>query len=212
MLQIIRAEFEYRKAVFICTFVLIFALFLTIAFMGFGGVYALTTSTMIAYWVLLAVVGSGSDRERHDRLYVLLPIPLRQISIGRLLFWMIVQFGWFALWLLMYFLQHFGQDSWTIWSLLSMNALVFIVICPFFIYHDLGFWSRKGYRLIFWGALLLILGAIAVGVLFTDLEYELTFGPGVRKSPWNAAVLMMLGAALTVMSHSVFLKRRSYVA
>ena len=93
-----------------------------------------------------------------------------------------------------------------------MNAFMFIVMAPFFIYHDLGYLSDNRFRWLFWAVLILTFGLMVLSALFTDFEDTITFGPGRSKTSMNAITFNVVAAGLMTLSYWVFLKRRSYLA
>ncbi len=128
MWRLLQAEFEYHKTR------LWFAVLAAIAFLlanlmrDWGGVYGLQGVTMIIFYAAMIIIGTYDDREKRDRQQALLPVPLTPFSLSRLVFIVCLQGAFFVLWLVVFLLRHVPHDMKAWWSMLSLQATIFIVI------------------------------------------------------------------------------------
>ena len=109
MWQVLKAECEYNKGIVLTAYSLTSLTLIICWQLEVGGVYLLSAATTIIFFFSIPIMGSRSDKEKRDRLYVGLPVSLKQISANRLLFMILFQAGIFFIWGIIFFLQHFGS-------------------------------------------------------------------------------------------------------
>ncbi len=221
MWQILKAEIVYNKTGLIVTYLIISLFFLGTLYLSVEGIYTFMPNSAIAFAIAVAAMGSESDKEKRDRLYVLLPQPIKRQGVVRLLFMVFIQLTIFCLWLVIYFLINFSQEPSLIWTMFSFNAFVLIAITLFAIFHDLGYFHTRKYK----GYYFLIL----IGVLFLAYVQRLDFNlvrlieirhatyvvslyKNLLGSPVGAFLSTMLCLGVLSLSCLIFTRRKSYLA
>ncbi|HEX9654558.1 MAG TPA: hypothetical protein VGA99_12690 [bacterium] len=212
MWPLLKAEIQYNKWGLAIGYT-IGGLFLIAGFIwDMGGVYGLMGSILITYFITIAVVGAEIDKEKRDRLQALIPVTLKQLSWSRLLFLVVFQIGMLLLLFIAYLVHHLGKDSWALWAILCYNGIILVIISPFAIYHDLGFFGTRRYRLFFFCCLLFVAAALT-GLLTSGYSRALvSFGSAYSKNWGNALFYNGLSALLLYLCRVIFLRRKSYLA
>src|SRR5262245_51309610 len=212
MWRLLQAEFDYHKTRLRFALLAALIFFLASLLGDWGGVYGLQGVTMIIFYVIMIIIGTYDDGEKRDRLQALLPVPLPEFSVSRLLFILFLQCAFFSLWLVVFLARHVPDDTKAWWSMLSLQATMLTIVNLFIIYHDLGYYETKRYRLRFFATLLVIVAVLFFlqGTLL--VEDVLSFGPTKSKSPWHALVsnIVALGSFWTC--HRIFIMRKSFLS
>lgn len=125
MWRLLKAEFDYHRTRLRFA-VLAAVIFLVAALISDrGGVYFLQSVTMIIFFVAVIIIGSCDERGKRDRLRALLPVPLPKSGAARLLFIVLLQSAFFALWLLVFLVRHVPHDTKALWSMLSLQTAIY---------------------------------------------------------------------------------------
>jgi hypothetical protein len=221
MWAIIKAELKYYRLTLAITFILILNFFLTSLLLDSGDVFGFMVYTIVLMMVAMIVIGTQEDREKRDRMTTLLPVSIKQVAFGRILFILLFQGSLFALWLIVYLARHLFEDAGAIWSVFSMTAYILSLFLFFIIYHDLKFFENITYRIIFFITLFLLLiffyipqlniGLVTaiqtsspnmIGILVKILYSE------VGRTFWSNLIM----AGLIYTSYDIFIERKSYLA
>lgn len=221
MWKILKAEISYSRFGLGIAFTIILLIFFATLYFSVEGVYTFMPKSAIAFAIALAAMGSESDKEKRDRLYILLPQTIKQHSIVRLLFMIVFQLTVFCLWLAVYFLINFFGDPSAIWTMISFNAFVIIMITLFAIYGDLGHFHTQKYRGIFFLTLITVL--LLAYIQEPDLNlvrlieirhatYMVSLYKNLLSSPIGAALSSMLCLGVLSLSCLIFTQRKSYLA
>ena len=205
MWQILKADLSYNKF----GFLIAYALALII---HFGGFYPQIASSTIIFFITIGIMGSASDKEKRNRLYSLLPIPIKQLAFVRLAFVIVFQLG-FVVILVNHFLStYFGKDNSAFWSILVANGFILSWINVFIIYSELGFFNKKKYRLTFLGIIAVVLILIALMLYLGYLRTFFVISTEIRKTPIDALILNVICFCMFYISYVLFIRRKSYLA
>ena len=206
---ILKAEIVYSRTALMVVFAIILGFF-TIGLLLGTGLYGFMSNTAVTYLIAVAAMGSESDKERRDRLYMLLPSPVAVVSILRVLFVILFQLIILGLWGLYGLMTGGSLDSGTLPLLVSANAAVLILIGLFVIYHDLGFFQTHEYRIAFFIVLSVILLGI-VSSLFTSGAAQLARYRNFIAGWLGASTLSIFGIGMYSFSLSLFTRRKSFL-
>ncbi|MGH7493164.1 MAG: ABC-2 transporter permease [bacterium] len=212
MWRLLQAEFDYHKTRLRLALLAGFIFFLVTLTRDWDGVYGLQGVTMVIFYAAMIIVGSYDDREKRDRLQALLPVALPDFSASRLLFIILLQSAFFALWLIVYLVRHVPHDVQALWSMLSLQATMLTVVNLFIIHHDLGYYETRRYRLVFYAALLVIFAGLFSMEHHAWVENILSFGPSKSKSPSHALVSNIIAISSFSLCHRVFMRRKSFLS
>ena len=215
MRHILKAEFEYNKVGFLVSYVIVAVLFTLEALLGDRwDVYDIVDNSAVVYLISLGIIGSHSDKERRDRMHSLLPVSVRQVSIARLLFCLIYQATFFAVWFVVYLVTLADTNPDAIWSLITINGLALTALVLFVIFSDLKHFENLRYRVVFLVTLLAILALFLLTVVHDGLFTHVGFMRYVEfgKSPLGALFFTLLALGLFTASAMAFERRKSYVA
>ena len=221
MWKILKAEISYNRFGLGIAFTIILLIFFSTLYFSVEGVYTFMPNSAIAFAIAVAAMGSESDKEKRDRLYVLLPQTIKQHSIVRLLFMIVFQLTVFCLWLAVYFLINFFGDPSAIWTMISFNAFVIIMITLFAIYGDLGHFYTQKYRGIFFLTLITVLLLAYIQepdfnlvrlIEIRHATYMVSLYKNLLSSPIGASLSSMLFLGVLSLSCLIFTRRKSYLA
>jgi hypothetical protein len=221
MWKILKAEIGYNRLGLGIAFTIILLIFFSTLYFSVEGVYTFMPNSAIAFAIAVAAMGSESDKEKRDRLYVLLPQTIKQHSIVRLLFMIVFQLTVFCLWLAVYFLINFFGDPSAIWTMISFNAFVIIMITLFAIYGDLGHFYTQKYRGIFFLTLITVLLLAYIQepdfnlvrlIEIRHATYMVSLYKNLLSSPIGASLSSMLFLGVLSLSCLIFTRRKSYLA
>jgi len=87
--------------------------------------------TMPLYYLTVISMGRRYDLEKRDRYYTIISVPQKQFSLARLCFLCFFQCCLLLLWILMYFAYNNPGDDTPLWTLLSFNAIVLMIMLLF---------------------------------------------------------------------------------
>jgi hypothetical protein len=208
----VQAEFEYHKTRLRLAVLAAIIFFLASLLRDSGAVYFLQGVTMVIFYAAMIIIGFYDDREKRDRLQAVLPVALPDFSASRLLFIILLQSAFFALWLIVYLIRHVPHDVNALWSMMSLQATMLTVVNLFILHHDLGYYETKRYRLVFFAALL----AIFAGLFFLEqrmmVEGVLSFGPSKSKSLSHSLVSNAIALGSFWLCHQAFMRRKSFLS
>ncbi len=204
MWRILKADLAYNKLVLFIAYSLVF-------FLKFGALYQEIFSSLIIAFIAIGIMGSESDKERRERLQMLLPIPAKTLSASRLLFVIIFQAGMFILWMITALVEPCGSLLLTICIMFIANALFFILINSLILYTDLGFYRNKRYRYIFWAVVLIIAPAIAWIFYNGKVLFFLQENASMTAVVIETIVYNLICLAFFFVNYKVFLGRSSYL-
>ena len=209
MWQTLIAEFKYNKGVVIPAYLV--AVFMLL--WDLDGVYGLSAACAIIYFVCIPIMTIRMDKEKRDRLYLRLPLALKEASATRLLFIILFQGGLFFLWSIVFFTDHFGHDNQAIWTMITTSAFVIMVITFFAIYHDLGHFNTPMYRIIYFTILILffvgLIGSIMNGYMPPE---AISFGNKHQKIFWDTIIYGLLCSGMVYFNYHLFMWRKSYLS
>ena len=209
MWQMLKTEFEYNKGVVIPAYLV--AVFISL--LDLDGVYGLSAACAIIYFVCIPIMTIRMDKEKRDRLYLRLPLALKEASAARLLFIILFQGGLFFLWSIVFFTGHFGHDNQAIWTMITTSAFVIMVITFFAIYHDLGYFNTPTYRIIYFTILILffvgLIGSIMNGYISPE---AISFGNKHQKIFWDTIIYGLLCSGMVYFNYHLFMWRKSYLS
>lgn len=221
MWAIIITEMKYNRLTLVVTYILIFNLFLAAFLFESGDVFGFMVYTIILMLVAMMIIGTQEDREKRDRMTTLLPIPMKHIAFGRILFIMLFQGSIFSLWIFIYLFRHLIGDSGAMWSILSMNAYILSLLLFFIIYHDLKFFENIAHRIFFFIILFLLMLFFYIPQLNIGLVTSIQtpsksmirtlvkiLYSEVGRTCWSN----IFTAGLLYISYFIFIKRKSYLA
>lgn len=221
MWQILKAEISYNKLGIAITLAIILLMFFAALYFPIDSIYTFMPNSAIAFAIGVAAMGSGSDKEKRDRLFVLLPFTIRKLSIARWLFIIVLQLILFAISLLLYSLVSIPESSAAIWSMISFHGFVLTSITLFVIFHDLGFFHTGKYRGFFlWVLLGVLLLTYFVRPDFSYVKmieikealYVMAMYKSLFTSSTGSAISMVICLGVLVLSCRIFQRRKSYLA
>ena len=211
MWKILKADFDYNIDGLMVLYGIGISLFIAGFIWDSFDVNLLSGITIISYWVIIGNLGKREDNEKRDRFITLLPIPIRQIGRARNIYLITVQSGLFLLWLISLWLNPLPTKEIILRDLISLNALVFVFMIPFIIFHDLGYFGKRIYRFTFTGGILFLL----IFLIWLDLrgiiKYPFQFGEDHVKSTAEIGSYYLVVTGLFYWNHIVFIRRKSYV-
>lgn len=178
-----------------------------------GGFYALLGQVMITFFITIAIVGSEWDKEKRDRLHAMLPVPRRQVSIGRLLFVLLALVGTWPIQLVRLSYDWPLLSASVLWDVLAVNAFILAVVAFFSIVSDLNHFGTWIFKVVAWLVLVVVVASvIALSVNgFVDWRF-FAIGESIRKSPIDAAANVAIVLLLNWINHRIFLRRKFYLA
>lgn len=213
MWKMLKAEFEYNKGVVIPAYLVAVLMLLLGRIWDLDGVYGLGAACAIIYFVCIPIMMIRMDKEKRDRLYLRLPLALKEASAARLLFYILFQGGLFFLWSIVFFTDHFGHDNRAIWTMITTSAFVIMVITFFAINHDLGYFNTPMYRIIYFTILTLffvgLIGSIINGYVSPE---AISFGNKHQKIFWDTIIYGLLCLAMVYFNYHLFMWRKSYLS
>ena len=213
MWQTLIAEFKYNKGVVIPAYLAAVLMLLLGRIWDLDGVYGLSAATTIIYFVCIPIMAMRSDKEKRDRLYLRLPLTLKQTSATRLLFMILFQGGLFFLWGIVFFTDHLGHDNQAIWTMMTTSAFVIMVIMFFAINHDLGYFNTPIYRIFYFTILILCFTGLIVSVISGNVNAEtISFGNKHQKVFWDTIIYGVLCFGLVYFNYRLFMWRKSYLS
>ena len=205
MWRIFKAELAYNKFGFLIAYVL--ALIFQI-----GEFYTQITSSMIIFFIAIGIMGSESDKEKRDRFHSLLPLPIKQLALIRMIFVLAFQVGFLVILLIKFFNTQFGTNNSVLWSILIANGFILSVINIFVIYTELGFFNTIKYRFILLGIIAIILIGLSLALYMGFLRTVFATGSNFAKSPFDALIINFICIGMFYFSYALFIRRKSYLA
>ena len=213
MWQVLKAEFEYNKGIVLTAYSLTSLTLIACLLWEVGGVYFLSSINVIIFFFCRPIMGSRSDKEKRDRLYVVLPVTLKRTSMNRILFTVLFQAGIFCIWGLLFFFDHFGHDNQAIWTMITTSAFVIMVMAFFALYHDFGYFQTGKYRIIYITTLLFFFSGLILAINSGYVSPErLSFGTNNQKTFWDTFIYILLCLSMLVFNYHLFIRRKSYLS
>jgi len=224
MWRLIKAEFVYNRAL------LLFACFCSIPFFIYFAFwkYKYEEISLIFMMVclvipggiaagILAGMGSRRYKERRERLYVLMPLSLKQIGMARaflpiLLFISIV----LLFWIIVLIFNPYNLELKMVWMTLSLTGLFLGLIPTEYMQHDVQFYFLGKNQKFLWLSLLLfrVFASLLVLSLISEaLRFLYPLKPlaeHIFLTPWGAFGLILFALIVTYLSVIAFAKRKSY--
>jgi hypothetical protein len=221
MFKIIISELEYFKYFFSFIFGLILLFFIGAIKFEELDLYSFMSNSSIIFFISVGIFGGSSDKEKRERYHTLLPFSVKTLGKQRLLFIILYQAFVFLLWLVLYFVKYFPENSKLIWPLISIVMFNLIILCFFVIYTDLSFWGIKFHKPMI--ALIIAFSIFLYSMTILNLEVyvfsELNFNTQLFsayidfiKLPYGAIFMTVLAASLYYLSYVIFINRKSYLA
>jgi len=213
MWHTLKADLEYYKLNLLIGMTISVLMAIVLLSLGFADFKILLTNSFFVYFANIGFIGADADKDKRDRHDTLLPLPIRETAVSRLLLVIFFQLVLFALWFI--FLIFSGEEatSRTICRMFSLNAINLAVVALFVIHHDLGFFDGKKYSRITYGLLGLLFIAAGALAYFGKMRvvWEFIFDT-LYPSPAGALLFSLLAAGLYVLSINIFVRRKSYLA
>lgn len=226
MWRLIKAEFVYNRALLLfgCFFTSI-PFFLYFVFWKYKYEEISLIFMMICLVIpggiaagILAGMGSRRYKERRERLYVLVPLSLKQIGMARallpFLLWITIVF---LFWIIVMIFRPYYLELKMVWMTLSLTGLFLGLISTKYMQHDVQFYFFEKYQKYIWGSLLLfkVLASLLVLSLISEvLRFLYPLRPLAEHiffTPWGAFGLILFALIVTYLSVIAFAKRKSYV-
>jgi len=211
MWKLLKADLNYNKGGLCFLFGIAIILFFISVIWKVIDLYVFTGIMTMIFWVIMAMIGAEEDKEKREHMQSLLPIPLKQFGVARLLFVILNQAFMFIIWTLLFFITQPVDMGPVFRDMLSLNALVLIVINVFVIFHDLKYTACKVCRFIFLG------GVFGLLILFGYLHfrgvmrYPLNFGPAAYKSLIEVIIFNIVCLGLFFGDFQIFIRRKSFL-
>jgi hypothetical protein len=173
--------------------------------------WSLMSTIMTLYIYLLIHIGAHQDQEKRDRLNAVLPISIKHLGIARWALLIFLQIGFAALTLVGVMMAN-KFDLKSLFSILSSNAFLFLIVALIAIYQELGHFGARAYRRLFVGLLFLFLVLIAWLILSGRIIMFLRniFEPYM--TPEGATIYTLLAIGLFFLNVIIFTRRRSYLS
>ena len=168
-------------------------------------------NTLWVFLISIGVLGSKSDKEKRDRYYRMLPLPISRVAIGRFLFAFVVMFALWLTWMLFMWLRPEGITLPSFWFSLTLMGGFLAVVTVFMIHHDFGYFGTRKYKFMIYGALLLIVMLIVAAALGDVLDNIYHGHADFVRTPVAAAVYWALCVVLYYAGAHVFIRRKSYL-
>ncbi|UCE20466.1 MAG: hypothetical protein JSV84_09065 [Gemmatimonadota bacterium] len=211
MWHVLKADLQYHRLVIGTVYTIGIMMLIGDLALNIFDIYMILGITTLSFYAGMWIIGATDNKEKRDRHQTALPNSIERQSTVRLMFCVLFQTGLLIMWLLLLLLKYAGDANRLVWDIFSINALNLIIIMLFVIYADLGEVGKKLYRYLFLGSVLLILFFLIYLSIIDTLQYPLSFGPEIRKTPVETAVYNIVCIVLIYFDHIIFLKRRSYL-
>jgi len=174
-------------------------------------IYVFSSTMIMVFWVVTALMGINEGTEKHTRIYSLLPVSVQDFARARILFLMSLQGGNFLLWLVLLIITHMEDKGEVLRDILVMNAIVFIVVNIFIIYDDLKYSACSQRRFIFAGGVIIVL-LLLIGLDIADImSYPLNFNDAQPKSLPEVIVFYVICIGSFWWEYRLFQKRITYI-
>jgi len=210
MWRTLKADLAYYKLNLLIGMSISILMAIVLLALGFADFSILLTNSFFVYFINIGFIGAAADKDKRDRHDTLLPLPIRETAVSRLLFAIFFQLGLLALWLL--FLIFSGEEFTPrlICRMFSINAMNLAIVALFVIHHDLGFLNGKKYSYGFLGLIFIVAGFLAyLGKM--RAVWEFIFDT-LYVSPAGALLFSLIAAGLYILSINIFVRRKSYLA
>jgi hypothetical protein len=221
MWDILKAELSYNRLGLTVLGVLCASIFTGVMIRG-DGMHPLIPGTTLLTFFYFIMTGQRGDSEKRERLYALLPVPRSQASLSSWVYIVGVQFVVFGVWLVAYLALSVTSNPGVIWPMFALNACVPAVIAMFATHSNLGYFGNvRALRGVVLAVTIAIL--VALVLMLSRLGYFILLGfdesgrhedivGGTLGTPLGAVVCNVVAAGLIVLSHRVYVRRRSFVS
>jgi len=228
MLRLLKAEFIDNKYVLIipyCLFLLPIIINITQGWptpeFDLRGIKMMMAGGIILIFLLRS---TRFLKDKKDRLFILLPLSIRQIAITRLLFIVTV---WLSF-VLIYWLSSLTIKSYhpnlVLWETLSLTGFILIVGAYPFLFRDISICFPGRYQRLALGIFNLIILIISYAVFYMlfatnvpyfeflrRLEPQQTEYAKISASPLGTIIFLLLGLGVSSASVYLFKYRKSYL-
>lgn len=211
MWSILKADIIYNSVTISFVYAIAFILFFLDILSESVDVYMMMGVTTLSFYAGMWIIGASDNKEKRDRHQNLIPLPIKEQAFVRLIFCILFQAGITILWFILFFIKYVGEMNALLWDILSFNALNVIVVMPFVIFSDLGHSRVKAHRWVFLALVLFLLVFLIYLSIIDVLQYPLSFGSEIRKTPLEAFVYSIVCVGLIIYDYRIFLKRTSYL-
>jgi len=212
MWKMLKADFNYNKGGLIIFFGIGVILLLMSVIWEFFEFFVFVGIMTMLFWIIMAMIGAEEDKENRERMQALLPVPIKRFEIGRLLFVVITQTVMFLLWVILLFTTRPMEIGPAFRDILCINALIFIVIMIFVIFHDLKYSRCKRCRFIFLGGIFGILILFGYFHYLEIMQYPLNFNSSYPKTPLETLIFQAVCLGLFCWDFQIFIHRKSYIS
>ncbi len=211
MWKILNGDFSYYKSGVFILYGIGLIFFMMAVIWKLIDIYVFVSTLVMLFWVVTAMMGANEGKEKHVRMYSLLPVSVKDFASARMLFLIFLQTGIFLMGLFLFIIERVESRWQVLGDMLVMNAIVFIVVNIFIIYHDLKYSARRQGRFIFLGVVIILL----ISFIFLDIagimSYPLNFNCEYPKSLAEVIIFNLLCIVLFWWDFKIFLRRKSYV-
>ena len=208
----LKADFSYNKGGLILLFGIGLILFLMSILWEIFELFVFVGIMTMLFWIIMAMIGAEEDKEKRERMQSLLPVPIKQFGISRHLFVAISQMSMFLLWVILLFVTQPPEIGTAFRDMLCINALIFIVINIFVIFHDLKYSRFKNCRFIFLGSVFTMHILLVYFHIQGILQYPLNFNSASPKTLVETLVYQMIFLGLSYWDFHIFIRRKSFIS
>lgn len=212
MWKILKADFKYNKGGLAILYGIGLILLPMVIVWKLLDIYVFMGITTMTFWIIMAMTGAEEDKEKRERLQSLLPVPIKEFGIVRLLFLLFAQTPMFLAWTTLLFITQPAELGSVFRDLLSINALIFITINIFVIFHDLKYSACKSCRFLFLGGVFGLLILFGYFHYLGIMRYPLNFGPVSYKSVPETIIFIGVCIGLFYWDFQIFIRRKSYIS
>ncbi len=173
--------------------------------------YVFSSTMIMVFWMVTALMGINEGQEKHIRIYSLLPVSVKNFAGARMLFLIFLQGVNFLLWLILLSITHMEDKGQVLRDILVMNAIVFIVVNIFIIYDDLKHSAHNQRRFIFVGGVIMVLIIFILLEIADITSYPLNFNTDQPKSLAEVIVFYVICFGLFWWECKLFQKRIRFI-
>jgi len=213
MRDYLTTEIRYRLFPFVVATVLYLMFFFVAVALDKWDLNQFFTNSAIAFWVSTGIMRSKANKERRDRLYTLLPLPLTHLSRVRVLDVLLSKAYLLLYWIVFLLVRPAGFAIDKFWYMLSFSALAVSIVLGLKIHHDLGYFNHRKPRYVLYTLFVVFLAVLIWGGTNQEFQdYAARYHDQLTNNPYAFAVWAVVLLALTRLSMVVFARRASYVA
>ncbi|MFO7889848.1 MAG: hypothetical protein R6V04_05865 [bacterium] len=211
MWKIFKGDLSYYKSGVFILYGTGMIFFVMAAVWNFFDIYIFSSTMIMVFWVVTAMMGVNEGTEKHIRIYSLLPVSVKDFARARMLFLLFLQGGIFLLWLIFIIISNMESKWQVLKDILVMNAIVFIVVNIFIIFDDLKYSAKSWSRFIFAGAIFFLLIIFVLLDVADIMSYPLHFNTSQPKSLAEVIIFNIICIGLFWWEFDIFQKRKSYL-